>query len=90
MRPRVLFMSEGSGEDAIGSLIISRLSRVEAHAMAMNTLGQAYDGVAPLVGPLRTFPSGGLLLDAFWPHLLADIRSGLVAHVLRQLAYLLR
>lgn len=80
MRPRVLFLSNGAGEDAIGSLIGARLTRVDADAMPTVGTGAAYQGVLPLVGPRRNaMPSGGLVMNEFLPNLVRDLRGGLLS-----------
>lgn len=87
--PRVLFISNGSGEDSIASLIGSRLTRVEAEAMPTVGQGAAYRGVLPLVGPRQApMPSGGLVNDALISHITRDLRSGLLALLLRQFRFL--
>lgn len=91
MRPRVLFVSNGAGEDSIASLIGSRLNRVEAEAMPTVGQGAAYQGVMPLVGPRQApMPSGGLVNDAPLSHISRDLRSGLLALLLRQYRFLRR
>lgn len=89
MRPRVLFISNGSGEDSIASLIASRLTGVEAEAMPTVGQGAAYRGVLPLAGPRQApMPSGGLVNDAPLSHITRDLRSGLLALLLRQFRFL--
>ncbi len=80
MRPRVLFLSNGSGEDAIASLIGARLTRVDADAMPTVGTGAAYQGVLPLVGPRRhPMPSGGLVMDRPLANLVRDLKGGLLS-----------
>lgn len=57
---KLLFISNGHGEDAIAAAIVRRLPP-EFSAEAYPTLGggRAYDSVCPVVGPRATLPSEG-------------------------------
>jgi uncharacterized protein (TIGR03492 family) len=68
---KLLVISNGYGEDAIGAHVVRRLpSSIEAAAYPTLGAGRAYSKVCPIVGPRRYLPSegnrtrGSLLRDA--------------------------
>ena len=76
---RLLLLSNGHGEDAIGALLVPalRAQGFEPHALPIVGAGHAYRALdVPLVGPTRTMPSGGFVYGR--PAALAgDLRAGL-------------
>ncbi len=89
MRPRVLLVSNGAGEDAIAAEVARRVVGLDLEALPLVGQGVAYRGVAPVVGPRRTMPSGGLIPEALG-NLFRDLAGGLAGLVLRQVAWLRR
>ncbi|RDE10641.1 hypothetical protein [Pelagibacterium lacus] len=72
--PRVLVISNGHGEDAIGAELIRRFprdGRVEAYPVVGS--GHAYRDLCPLVGPRSHIPSQG------WRHARGSVRRDLGA-----------
>ena len=85
---RVLFISNGAGEDAIASQIIADLPEsLPREAMSLVGEGSAYEGLAPVVGPRQPMPSGGLIQED-WRNLWKDIGGGLFSLTFRQIAWL--
>lgn len=59
-RRRILFISNGHGEDWIGAAIVAKLPEtVEVEAYPMIGAGSAYTGICPIVGPRASLRSGG-------------------------------
>lgn len=86
---RVLLLSNGHGEDLIGSRLARHLLHnspdLELIAVPLVGPGQAYSGSGVRVmGPLSELPSAGLTLHSAG-NLLADLQAGLVSLTLRQL-----
>ena len=86
----LLVISNGHGEDAIGAALAtsiqSRLPCLAVKAIPVVGEGAAY-ATTMVVGPRMSLPAGGLTLH----HptlLLQDLRAGIVALTLRQLAFL--
>lgn len=78
---RILFLSNGHGEDNHSSYIIQALRElcpsIDIVALAIVGEGSAYKRVGvPLIGPTQSMPSGGFSYVNRW-RLLDDIRSGL-------------
>ena len=85
---RVLFVSNGAGEDSIASQIIADLPEsLPREAMPLVGEGSAYEGLAPVVGPRQLMPSGGLIQED-WHNLWKDIGGGLLSLTLKQIAWL--
>lgn len=74
---RILIVSNGYGEDAVGSVLARELLAQNAvvNAYPLVGLGQAYQGV-PLLDPRQTLPSGGFSLRGSLVHVVADLRAG--------------
>lgn len=89
MAQRVLFLSNGHGEDNHSAHVIRAL-RSQAPDVAVAALSLVGEGAAyrklgvPLIGPTQTLPSGGFTYVNRWL-LLQDIRAGLLGLTLRQL-----
>lgn len=88
----LLVVSNGHGEDVIGSALVaalqSRVPGLEVKAFPLVGVGTAYEPGA-VVGPRRSLPAAGLTLH----HpalLLEDLRAGIIALTYRQLAFLRR
>ena len=97
-----MFLSNGYGEDAIGSRLAAELTQqtrvqqtrvplIETDVCAYPTVdrGDAYEGVCQILGQRQVMPSGGLMLHS-WDLFAADIRAGFVSMTLRQLRDLVR
>lgn len=85
---RVLFISNGAGEDSIASQIIADLPEsLPREAMPLVGEGSAYKDLAPVVGPRQAMPSGGLIQED-WRNLWEDISQGLFFLTLKQIAWL--
>lgn len=89
MPKRVLFISNGHGEDNHSAYIIRTLRElapeVEIAAIPIVGEGNAYRRLnVPILGPTQTLPSGGFTYVNRWL-LLKDIQAGLLGLTLRQL-----
>lgn len=89
---RILFLSNGLGEDAIAAGIIQALAKsapfLEILALPLVGEGAAYRPLGvQVLGGRPMLPSGGLV-PADWRNLLRDIRGGLGALTLSQLRLL--
>ncbi|MBO9539558.1 lipid-A-disaccharide synthase-related protein [bacterium] len=84
---RILFMSNGFGEDRIASTIAKRWPRAKAELWAMPIVGEGNAlraAGAAIVGPTQSMPSGGFILRS--PRaLFADLYHGLAGLTIRQL-----
>lgn|GEM_PF-30808 len=86
--PRVLFISNGYGEDRIAAAIARRWDpdRFTLWALPIVGEGRALKAAGlPVVGPTRSMPSGGFILRsprALW----RDLANGLFGLTLRQIA----
>jgi len=89
LRPRVLLVSNGAGEDSIAAEVARRVGGVDLEALPLVGQGVAYQGLAEVVGPRRTMPSGGLIPEAL-ANLGRDLAGGLAGLVFRQLAWMWR
>jgi len=91
---RILFISNGHGEDNHSSYIIRTLQElaptVEIAAMPLVGEGRAYKSLnIPIIGPTQTMPSGGFFyMNPL--HLVQDLQSGLVGLTWRQLQAVLK
>lgn len=78
---RVVFVSNGHGEDMIASVIasaLSRISRYEILGLPIVGVGGAYESKGiETIGPKKTMPSGGFVKRDLG-FLLKDIQSGLI------------
>lgn len=88
MAKRVLFISNGHGEDNHSSYIIRRLRElapdIEIAAMPIVGNGNAYRNLqVPILGPTQVLPSGGFTYVNRWL-LLKDIQAGLLGLTLKQ------
>ncbi len=78
----LLVISNGAGEDSIAAQVIRNLPpECSCQVMPLVGCGDAYRGVAELVGPRQNMPSGGL-------NILRDLRGGLLGLIVRQLWWL--
>lgn len=86
MRPRLLSVSNGHGEDLIAAEILRHLAEAEVEVVAypLVGLGEAYPPQIARLEPRRTFPSGGFAFRQGNPGLLADFRSGFIRFWLAQ------
>lgn len=88
---RVFFISNGHGEDIIAAAIIKELKLavnqaglgLSVVALPMVGTGNAYRGIAELVGPPASLPSGGFLRQSLH-NLSIDLRAGLVKLTIAQ------
>ncbi len=90
--PRVLFISNGHGEDHETSHIIRALWQmapdIQCTALPVVGEGHAYRALGmPILGPAETLPSGGFTYVNRW-RLLGDLRAGLAGQTLRQIGAL--
>jgi uncharacterized protein (TIGR03492 family) len=91
MSKKVLFLSNGHGEDVNASAIARALqqldSTIQIGAMPTVGTGNAYRQLGiEIIGPTKAeIPSGGFSYASFWL-LVADIADGLLGRLLRQVA----
>ncbi|GAC1393662.1 MAG: lipid-A-disaccharide synthase-related protein [Vulcanimicrobiaceae bacterium] len=87
---RVLFVSNGHGEEAIAGRIAADLAErctVECDHLAL--VGDfGHPSSMHQVGPRRSMPSGGLIAMGNLANMWRDLRSGLVVHTISQLRFL--
>ncbi len=84
LRPSVLIVSNGRGEDAVGALLARALGdRLRVTAYPLVGIGDAY-GSVPLLDPRRSLPSGGFALRGDARSLTGDLRAGLARLSARQ------
>ena len=88
-RRRLLFISNGIGEDSVGAEIVKRLPP-EFGVEAYPTLGpgRAYEGICPVVGPRARLASQGSRVDS--GTVARDIATGGLATIPPGLAFLRR
>jgi uncharacterized protein (TIGR03492 family) len=90
--PRIVFLSNGHGEDVVGSRVAKALRcrepRLRIAALPLVGLGGPYEEAGiELLGPRRVLPSGGLLMHS--PSLLlADLRAGFAGLTASQARFL--
>lgn len=88
---RVLFVSNGHGEEAIASRIASELPRESYACDHLALVGEfGHPSVMTDVGPRRTMPSGGLIAMGNVRNIARDVRGGLIGLTFAQLAFLRR
>jgi uncharacterized protein (TIGR03492 family) len=76
---RVLFISNGIGEDLIATVLANRLRAAGVDVAAYPLVGiGVYPMEIELLDPRRALPSGGFSMRAGHRHLLADLAGGLV------------
>ncbi|MFN2528382.1 MAG: hypothetical protein ABR584_06650 [Candidatus Baltobacteraceae bacterium] len=87
---RVLFVSNGHGEEAIAArLAIDLQSQCDAQNDHLALVGESnHSSTMRQVGPRRSMPSGGLIAMGNVRNILRDFRSGLLVHTLAQLRFL--
>ncbi|HLW47034.1 MAG TPA: lipid-A-disaccharide synthase-related protein [bacterium] len=78
MKPRLLIVSNGYGEDLEAAQIVRALpaDRVAVSAYPLVGLGRSYPPDVELLDPRRDLPSGGFGIRAGWRSLWADLRAG--------------
>lgn len=90
---RILFMSNGHGEDLIAAQIIKNLMKeagIEIRALPIVGTGAAYTAInIPLILAGYTLPSGGFVRNGF-RNLMMDLRAGLFSLTWRQIKVLRR
>ncbi len=89
---RVLVLTNGHGEDVIGSRLARHLQAaapgLELSAYPLVGTGRAYaQSGLPVRGPVQALPSGGLTFHTA-ANFMADLRSGLLPLTFRQLHFL--
>ena len=87
---RVLFVSNGHGEEAIAARIARDLhAQCDLASDHLALVGESnYPSIMRQVGPRRAMPSGGLIAMGNLANIAADIRGGLLAHTFAQLRFL--
>ncbi|MFH1710663.1 MAG: DUF354 domain-containing protein [bacterium] len=89
---KILFITNGHGEDIVAARIINELGRKDVAIDVMPVVGKGdtFKGLGVrLIGPLNVLPSGGFGLRNY-SYLIKDIFSGLIAKVLSQIKALKR
>jgi uncharacterized protein (TIGR03492 family) len=85
MKRRILFVSNGVGEDLIAARLIAELQDDSLEIIAYPLVGRgAYPPSVPMLDPRRDLPSGGFSLRPGLRGLAADLRAGLLGHWRRQ------
>jgi uncharacterized protein (TIGR03492 family) len=87
---KILFISNGHGEDLNGSQVLAQLRQqqpeIEVAAMPIVGAGNAYRKLGvDIIGPTESLPSGGFIYMDRWKFV-EDIRSGLLTLLWRQVA----
>ena len=91
---KVLFLSNGHGEDLNASLILAALRSLEPSlqigAMPLVGMGNAYRRLqVEIIGPTQNLPSGGIIYLNPW-NWVKDITSGLIGLTLQQIKAVLQ
>ena len=91
---KVLFLSNGHGEDLNASLILAALRSLEPSlqigAMPLVGMGNAYRRLqVEIIGPTQNLPSGGIIYLNPW-NWVKDITSGLIGLTLQQIRAVFR
>ncbi|MEB3120865.1 MAG: lipid-A-disaccharide synthase-related protein [Snowella sp.] len=91
---KVLFLSNGHGEDLNASLIVGALRSLEPSlqikAMPLVGMGNAYRRLqVDIIGPTQNLPSGGIIYLNPW-NWVKDITSGLIGLTLQQIRAVLQ
>ena len=91
---KVLFLSNGHGEDLNASLILAALRSLEPSlqigAMPLVGMGNAYRRLSvEIIGPTQNLPSGGIIYLNPW-NWVKDITSGLIGLTLQQIKAVFR
>jgi len=91
---KVLFLSNGHGEDLNASLILGALRSLEPSlqigAMPLVGMGNAYRRLqVEIIGPTQNLPSGGIIYLNPW-NWVKDITSGLIGLTLQQIKAVFR
>jgi uncharacterized protein (TIGR03492 family) len=78
VKPRLLIVSNGYGEDLEAAQIVRALppDRLDVAAYPLVGLGRAYPPGVELLDPRHDLPSGGFGIRAGWRSLWADLRAG--------------
>ena len=86
---KLLFISNGHGEDLVAAEIIKRLAgKAEISVLPIVGQGQAFEELkAKILGPRKKLPSGGFSLRNLL-YLFKDISSGLIGSTLKQIRLL--
>ena len=90
---RILFVSNGHGENAIAERIARELRAIARVPFGLDHLalvGEPSNGVLATVGPRRTLPSGGLVAMGNVRALTRDLRAGFVGLFASQIRFLRR
>ncbi len=84
---RVLIVSNGYGEDAMGAVLGRALRRYGADVVAYPLVGtgHAYEGAElPVLDPRRTLPTAGFGFRTGWREAMEDLRAGWISLTLAQ------
>jgi uncharacterized protein (TIGR03492 family) len=97
-KSKILFISNGYGEDTIACTIINELNTLlERYKKSVSILafplvgegGQYKQSGIPIVSPTLKMPSGGLFPEGYLKNLWQDLQSGLAALTLNQIKTLI-
>jgi uncharacterized protein (TIGR03492 family) len=87
MKPRLLCLSNGHGEDVIASRILKELLLLQVDVAALPIVGEGYSyrqSNIEILGETQVMPSGGFIYQD-WRQMWRDLRSGLLGLTGRQL-----
>jgi len=86
---KILFISNGHGEDAIAATIIRDLPKdLSTTAMPLVGEGKAYDELGiEIIGPRKKMPSGGFIYHNS-SNLINDLTSGLIGNTVKEIEIL--
>jgi hypothetical protein len=92
MNKRILFLSNGHGEDGIAATLIKELKKTSPNltisALPVVGEGKALEGLGiEILGSRRALPSGGFIYHNL-PNLLKDLSSGLLTNTFSQIGIL--
>ncbi|MDP9017000.1 MAG: hypothetical protein M3N19_01600 [Candidatus Eremiobacteraeota bacterium] len=87
---RLLFVSNGHGEEAIAGRIAADMSkRCDVQCDHLALVGDfGHPSLMHQVGPRRSMPSGGLIAMGNLRNMWRDLKNGLVAHTIAQVRFL--
>lgn len=85
---RILFITNGHGEDIIAARIIEELAGEDISVLPLVGAGTVFDGLpVTVLGKRKKMPSGGFVYQSF-SNILRDIFSGLIGNSIEQIRLL--
>jgi len=88
MNKKILFISNGHGEDLVAAEIVKNLKSAEVLVLPLVGEGKAFEGLGiEILGSRKNLPSGGFSLRHL-SHLIGDLSAGLLGQTIKNLSIL--